>query len=170
MIGNRIEIELTYDLTQGIPRIRRGSAARALFATLVVFTSAIAAPAQPLSCDAYARAYADNHINPDAAGLATVNEAMRGAIAGGAWGGPSGASRGAAAGGALAVFDALGNTPAGWQALYDAAYGMCRSSQSPVAHRPHTLGDPSYHPAENTRPRIAPQQHPMPAQPFPQAR
>ena len=102
------------------------------------------ATAQPVDCDAYARSYADAHVSSDPTDLAVVDRAMRGAVAGGAWEGPSGARRGATAGGALAVLGSLGNHPAGWRGLYDLAYRLCRNQQSTVTHRPTTLGDPSY--------------------------
>ncbi|MEQ8375446.1 MAG: hypothetical protein RID22_20310 [Roseibium aggregatum] len=105
------------------------------------------ASAQTTNCDTYARAYADAHINPDQSDMPIVDGAMEGAVAGGAWEGPSGARRGALTGGALAVLDNLGSTPAGWRGLYDLAYRLCRNAQSPVTHRPSTLGDPSYRPA-----------------------
>ncbi|WP_269581798.1 hypothetical protein [Roseibium sp. Sym1] len=103
--------------------------------------------AQPVDCAGYARAYADAHVSGDPADLDIVDPAMRGAVVGGAWRGPSGARRGAVAGGVLGVFDSLGNDPAGWRGLYDLAYRLCRNKQSPANHRPSTLGDPSYRPA-----------------------
>lgn len=60
---------------------------------------------------------------------------------------PKWSTQGALTGGALAVLDNLGSTPAGWRGLYDLAYRLCRNAQSPVTHRPSTLGDPSYRPA-----------------------
>ncbi len=118
-------------------------------AAVMLFAVCYAPPAfaQFTDCDAYAKAYADAHINPDQSDLPIVDGAMEGAVAGGAWRGPGGARRGALTGGALAVLDNLGSTPAGWRGLYDLAYRLCRNAQSPVTHRPSTLGDPSYRPA-----------------------
>ncbi|MCK7611269.1 hypothetical protein [Roseibium sediminicola] len=118
--------------------------------------------AQPVDCDAYARDYADAHVSGDPTDLKVVDRAMEGAVAGGAWRGQSGARRGAVAGGALGVLDTLGNDPAGWRGLYDLAYRLCRNSQSPAAHRPSTLGDPSYRPATQRPQRAVP---PFPAPP-----
>lgn len=106
-----------------------------------------AVQAQPIDCDAYARAYADAHVSGGETDLGIVDGAMEGAVAGGAWRGPSGARRGAVVGGSLGVLDTLGNYPAGWRGLYDLAYRMCRNRHSPVTHRPSTLGDPSHRPA-----------------------
>ncbi|WP_417667221.1 hypothetical protein [Roseibium sp.] len=102
-------------------------------------------PAVPraANCDAYARAYADSYRGSGDPTGDIVAGGMRGAVAGGAWQGPSGARRGARAGGALAVLDNLASYPGGWQALYDMAYQLCRNETSGVTHRPQTLGDPS---------------------------
>ncbi|MEP3047909.1 MAG: hypothetical protein ABJL55_19225 [Roseibium sp.] len=102
------------------------------------------AAAQQQDCHAYATAYANSYVNPDPSDLAVVDNAMRGAVAGGAWQGPSGARRGAIVGGALSVLDDLGSYQGGWQGLYDMAYRQCRNSTSSVTRRPSTLGDPSY--------------------------
>jgi len=115
--------------------------------------------AQALDCDLYARNYADAHVAADPTDLHVVDRAMGGAVAGGAWRGPEGARRGAVAGGALGVLDTLGNYPAGWRGLYDLAYRLCRNSQSPVTHRPSTLGDPSHRPAP---PRLRALEPPLP--------
>ncbi len=121
-----------------------------------------AANAQTVNCDAYAKSYADAHTSNDPTDVPIVDGGMRGAVAGGAWDGPSGARRGAVAGGALTVLDTLGNYPGGWQGLYDLAYNTCSNQQSPVNHRPTTLGDPSYRPAPSPQRRPVP---PLPASP-----
>ena len=131
---------------------------------LLLSTVAGATPAlaQPISCEAYARSYADAHVSGDPTDLHIVDQAMEGAVVGGAWRGPRGARRGAVAGGALGVLDTLGNDPAGWRGLYDLAYRLCRQSRSPATHRPDTLGDPSHRPMERYRPGLQP---PAPARP-----
>ncbi|MEO9526887.1 hypothetical protein [Roseibium sp.] len=144
-----------------------GSSVRAgRFTRAVLLASILAMPAplhaQAVDCDSYARAYANAHTSSDPTDLDIIDGAMEGAVAGGAWRGHSGARRGAAAGGALAVLDSLGNDPAGWRGLYDMAYRTCRNSQSPVTHRPSTLGDPSYRPARRPDQALEP---PMPAVP-----
>lgn len=95
------------------------------------------------ACQRYARDYADAHMGSGDPLGDLVDGGMRGAVAGGAWDGPSGAERGAVAGGALGVLDNLGTYPGGWQALYDMAYQMCVNQTSPVNHRPTTLGNPN---------------------------
>jgi len=121
--------------------------------------------AQPLDCDAYARAYADAHRSGDPTDLYIVDRATQGAVAGGAWRGERGARRGAVAGGALGVLDTLGNNPAGWRGLYDIAYRLCRNNQSSVIHRPSTLGDPSHRPARPHLHAPEPAMPPLPAAP-----
>ncbi|QDG77414.1 hypothetical protein [Labrenzia sp. PHM005] len=132
--------------------------------------------AQPYNCHAYARAYADAHVNPGGTDLEIYDRGSRGAVVGGIWAGPSGAERGAKIGGALAVLDNLGNYPAGWRSLYDLAYRMCVNEQSSVTHHPTTLGDPTYRgrplikqqappPALDPRPQLAPP--PPPSLPSP---
>ncbi|GAA0771126.1 hypothetical protein E1180_12110 [Roseibium denhamense] len=122
---------------------------------------ASSASAQPIDCAAYATAYANQHIDPDPTDLPMVDNAMRGAVAGGAWAGESGARRGAIAGGALSVLDDLGSYPAGWRGLYDMAYRLCRQEQSPVTHRPSTLGDPSHMPGRAFDRHTAPAMPPL---------
>jgi hypothetical protein len=122
------------------------------------------ANAQPVNCDAYARSYANAHVNPDPADLNIYENGARGAVAGGIWDGPSGARRGAAIGGALSVLDNLGSYPAGWQSLYDLAYQRCANEQSGVTHRPTTLGDPNYY----GRPLIRGQEPPAALEPRPE--
>lgn len=117
-----------------------------------------------VDCETYARSYADAHVTGDPSGLSVADGGMRGAVAGGAWAGPGGAARGAVAGGALSVLDSLGDYPDGWRSLYDMAYGLCRNAQSPVNHRPTTLGDPSYRPSSQQRQERIP---PLPARPRP---
>lgn len=107
-------------------------------------------------CHSYAKAYADSHTTRHPQDLYIADQAMRGAVAGGAWRGPDGAQRGAAVGGALATLDSLGNDPAGWRGLYDMAYRLCRNAQSPITHRPRTLRDPSHQPRPAPLNRIAP--------------
>jgi|GEM_PF-1892453 len=159
------------------------SAARHLTLALVVAGSMAAtgtAGAQSYDCDAYARAYANAHVDPGATDLDIYDKAARGAVAGGLWDGALGAQRGAAIGGALSVLNTLGNTPSGWHGLYDLAHTMCMSAQSPVNHRPRTLGDPSYRatpldqpqwavPALEPRPQLAPQLASPPPPPPPAA-
>lgn len=98
------------------------------------------------TCETYARDYADAHSGSGDPNGEIVDGAMRGAVAGGAWAGPSGARRGALAGGALGVLDNLGAYPGGWVALYDMAYQMCINQNSPANHRPRTLVDPTIRP------------------------
>ena len=149
-----------------IRQIRRTKSGLSLLAVSAAATSLMTAPgplhAQALNCDLYARNYADAHVSGDPTDLHIVDQAMEGAVAGGAWRGPSGARRGARAGAALGVLDTLGDYPAGWRGLYDLAYRLCRNSQSPVTHRPTTLGDPSHHPAP---PRLRAPEPPLPAIP-----
>ncbi|MTH96611.1 hypothetical protein [Roseibium sp. RKSG952] len=104
---------------------------------------AVTASAQVVDCDAYAQNYANSYIGGGGQDLDVVDGAMQGAVAGGAWEGPSGARRGAIAGGALSVLDNLGATPEGWTALYDMAFRICRQETSRVNHHPRSLGDPS---------------------------
>lgn len=136
--------------------------------------------AQPYNCDAYARAYANAHVDPGATGLDIYDKGAQGAVVGGLWDGISGAQRGAAIGGALSVLNTLGNTPSGWHGLYDLAHTMCVSAQSPANHRPRTLGDPSYRaspldqpqwavPPLEPRPQLAPQMASPPPPPPPAA-
>ncbi|WP_116697831.1 hypothetical protein [Labrenzia sp. 011] len=134
----------------------------ALAGILLTMGTLTAAHAQAVNCDAYARSYADAHTSNDPTGMSVVDGGMRGAVAGGAWEGPGGARRGAVAGGALSVLDNLGNYSGGWQGLYDMAYSTCSNQQSPVNHRPTTLGDPSYRPAPMPGRRPIP---PLPSQP-----
>lgn len=129
-----------------------------LFLTAMITPAVAKAP----DCGAYARSYADARTSPTPESLSVADGAMGGAIAGGAWEGPSGARRGAIAGGALSVLDSLGNYPAGWRALYDLAYRLCRNAQSPVTHRPNTLGDPAYRPSPSPAGQAIP---PLPAPP-----
>lgn len=133
-----------------------------LAGVLLSFCALSAANAQTVNCDAYARSYANAHTSNDPTNVPIVDGGMQGAVAGGAWKGPGGARRGALAGGALTVLDTLGNYPGGWQGLYDLAYNTCSNQQSPVNHRPTTLGDPSYSPAPTPRRRPVP---PLPAPP-----
>ena len=133
------------------------------FALLLLAPGAVtAAEAQTVDCDAYARSYADAHVSNDPTGLSVADAGMRGAVAGGAWEGPSGAARGAVAGGALSVLNNIGNYSGGWQGMYDLAYNTCINQQSPVNHRPTTLGDPNYHPSPSPLRREVP---PFPANP-----
>jgi len=120
------------------------------------------AGAQIVDCDAYARSYADAHVSSGPSDLSVADAGMRGAVAGGAWEGPSGAARGAVAGGALSVLNSIGNYSGGWQGMYDLAYNTCINQQSPVNHRPTTLGDPNYHPSPSPLRREVP---PFPASP-----
>lgn len=150
------------------PGNRPLTSVRRLKVLLTCATCMLSAPAslqaQALDCDVYARNYADAHVSGDPTDLHIVDQAMDGAVVGGAWRGDSGARRGAVAGGALGVLDTLGNDPAGWRGLYDLAYRLCRNSQSPVTHRPSTLGDPSYR-ATPLRPGV----HEPPLPPLPLA-
>lgn len=152
----------------GTPLLRRSLTVPTLFAMLSALHSphqdARAADLLTVDCETYARSYADAHVTGDPSGLSVADGGMRGAVAGGAWAGPGGAARGAVVGGALSVLDSLGDYPAGWRSLYDMAYGLCRNAQSPVNHRPTTLGDPSYRPAPAQRREIVP---PLPSQPRP---
>ncbi|MTI45931.1 hypothetical protein E1178_20190 [Roseibium hamelinense] len=111
----------------------------------LLLLSAESALAQPVDCDAYARSYANSYMGSGNQDLDAVDGAMRGAVAGGAWRGPSGARRGALAGGALGVLDSLGSTPEGWNALYDMAFRLCQNQNSAITHHPQTLGDPTLH-------------------------
>lgn len=129
-----------------------------------------AADLQGVDCASYARAYADAHVTSDPGDLSVADGGMRGAVIGGAWEGPGGARRGAAAGAALSVLDSLGNYPSGWRGLYDMAYRMCRNSQSSVTHRPTTLGDPSYRPAQPPFGSLEPPAPPLPTAPLPPSR
>jgi len=121
-----------------------GTAAPALLALLLVVTAGQAAHAQPVDCDARARAYANSYLGNGTRDLDILDGAMGGAVAGGEWRGESGARRGARAGAALGVLDNLATYPGGWQGLYDMAYDSCRRETSPVTHRPRSLGDPTY--------------------------
>ncbi|TYC58630.1 hypothetical protein FMN50_09285 [Rhodobacterales bacterium] len=147
---------------------KRETAAPTLAIALILFApnafsqKAFAADLQSTDCETYARSYADAHVTGDPADLSVADGAMRGAVIGEAWQGPGGARRGAVAGGAVSVLDSLGNYPAGWRGLYDMAYRMCRNAQSPVSHRPSTLGDPSYRPSPQQHREIVP---PLPAPP-----
>ncbi len=94
------------------------------------------------SCDAYARNYADAHVGDGDMTGDVVDGGIRGAVAGGAWRGPSGARRGARVGGALGVLDNLGSMPGGWQALYDMAYQICANQSSTANIPPAALGAP----------------------------
>ncbi|MEP1930507.1 MAG: hypothetical protein ABJJ37_04435 [Roseibium sp.] len=129
-----------------------------LVACVTGFSALVSAPvtAQQQDCHAYAQDYANSYINPDRSDLAVVDNAMRGAVAGGAWQGPGGAQRGAIVGGSLSVLDNLGSYPGGWRGLYDMAYRQCRNATSSVTHRPKTLGDPSYRPYTSPLVRPAP--------------
>lgn len=146
-----------------IQRSATNSATWLLLATLSVFitVSSASAGGLPIDCESYARAYADAHTTGDPSDLTIVDGAMRGAVIGGGWRGPSGARRGALAGGALSVLDSIGNYPGGWQGMYDLAYRMCRNGQSGVTHRPKTLGDPTYRPRPSSPQELVP---PLPPQ------
>jgi hypothetical protein len=145
-------------------KVREAPARRSLRYGIALMAICVSGPlhAQVFDCDSYARAYADAHVSGDPTDLHIVDQAMEGAVAGGAWRGPRGARRGAVAGGALGVLDTLGNNPAGWRGLYDLAFRLCHNSQSPATHRPSTLGDPSYRPALPPRRAAEP---PVPAFP-----
>jgi len=135
-------------------------------ALITSLTGAKAADFQNVDCASYARSYADAHVTSDPGDLSVADGGMRGAVVGGAWEGPSGARRGARAGAALSVLDSLGNYPSGWRGLYDMAYRLCRNSQSSVNHRPSTLGDPSYRPAQPSFGQLEPPAPPRPRAPL----
>lgn len=149
-----------------------GKPARAILLALVLAPTPLAAqnPAapnmHPIDCDAYARSYANAHTSADTTDLPLVDGALEGAVAGGAWKGPDGARRGARAGAALSVLDTLGNYPAGWRGLYDLAFSLCRNQQSPIVHRPSTLGDPSYRPLQPAPGRVEPSRPAGPLEPM----
>lgn len=151
------------------PANRKRVSTRRLQAIAACFAGLLSAQpilrAQPLDCDLYARNYADAHVSGDPTDLNIVDQAMDGAVVGGAWRGASGARRGAVAGGALGVLDTLGNDPAGWRGLYDLAYRLCSNSQSPVTHRPSTLGDPSYRSAPRRPEALEPPRPSLPLAP-----
>lgn len=75
-----------------VPLVKAGLLQAAIAASVACLVPE--ASAQTTNCDAYARAYADAHINPDQSDMPIVDGAMEGAVAGGAWEGPSGARRG----------------------------------------------------------------------------
>jgi len=149
-----------------------GRLASATLLLIVISSSSVGAkdPDVPnmyrFDCDAYARAYANAHTSADPTDLPLVDGAMEGAVAGGAWEGPDGARRGARAGAALSVLGTLGNYPSGWRGLYDIAFSLCRNRQSPVNHRPSTLGDPSYRPLQPPPGRLEPIRPVLPLEPL----
>jgi len=149
-----------------------GKPARAALLALVLAPTPLNAqtPAAPnmhrIDCDAYARSYANAHTSADPTDVPLVDGALEGAVAGGAWEGPDGARRGARAGAALSVLDTLGNYPAGWRGLYDLAFSLCRNQQSPVNHRPSTLGDPGYRPFQPPPGRLEPIRPVRPLEPM----
>lgn len=120
---------MTYPAAFPVRRLRSLGAA---VHCIIILMAVTAARADGTDCVVYATDYANSHMGSgDVVGDA-VDGGMTGAVAGGAWRGPSGAVRGARAGGALGVLDNLGSMPGGWQALYDTAYQMCAQQTSGI--------------------------------------
>jgi len=141
------------------------SVAPVILGLLVALAGAPVAMAQPVDCDARARAFANSYLGNGTRDLDILDGAMGGAVAGGEWRGERGAQRGARAGAALGVLDNLASYPGGWQGLYDMAYQSCRQENSSITHRPRSLGDPTY---RGTFPRgryPEPQRAPAPLEP-----
>ncbi|GGB60162.1 hypothetical protein GCM10011316_35250 [Roseibium aquae] len=141
-------------------RLRLAAWPPLLLLALLPLAGGTSVAAQSIDCDAQARAYADSYLGRGNRDLDILDGAMGGAVAGGEWRGDSGARRGARAGAALEVLDNLATYPGGWQGLYDMAYQECMRRNSPVEHRPRSLGDPAYRP-----PLARPAYPPVPARP-----